>query len=373
MTVPAREGERSRKPRIPPQPAVRSRPTRIMQASPAAAAGSGSLRGRHRPPRPWSRTAVVLAGLGALLLAAAGILGYRHVSHNVLGPAAQVESYLAALVSGDHAAAAELLPPTGAATVQDAQIYAAASNRITGYEVLGQEMRGGEAVVRTVLQQRGESKTVDFALSRAGREAVIFAGWQLDHTAAREVDVAVPSGTAAIRLNGVSVPLSGQARTLRLLPGEYFLEGPESRYISYGPARTIAVEPGMAGAPVPVRLYTSATATLAQDVQAQGQAYLLDCLSRQETAPEACPNAAYAGADPARYRGIEWTLTKEPVYRVTGTPETGLAVYAAGGKARATYQEESGGRWQTRTDDVGIAFGSELSVAGDILELDFRP
>jgi|GEM_PF-4226005 len=355
----------------------RSRPRAGGRPSSQTAEGLRSGPARRRLLRS-RRTAVVLAAAGAALLITAAILGFRFLSQQVFGPQAQVEGYLAALVSGDQEAAVAALPPSQALTPQDPGIYAAAGNRITGYEILGQEINGSEAVVRAELEQNGKTSAVEFALQAEGSRLLAFTDWQLQHTAARSVAVAIPSGTEGLRVNGRNVPLPADASgtvELRLLPGRYRLQGPDTRYLSYGGPHTVMVEPGMAGDPDPVRLYASVTAELAADVQAQGEAYLAACLGRGETAPAACPNTAYASGDAARFRAAEWTLEKAPVYRITGTPATGLAVYATGGKARVTYQEDvtGSGRWEPRSDLVNIPFGSDLEVAGEELSVDFRP
>ncbi|UPO76580.1 hypothetical protein [Arthrobacter sp. Helios] len=336
-------------------------------------------RSRRRARRAGRNAAVVLTAAGVVLLAAAGIIGFRFLSHDVFSPQAQVKAYLAALASGDQAAAIELLPPSEALTPADEGIYAAAENRITGYEVLGEEINGSEAVVRAELEQNGGRSTVEFELSDDGQRLLVFTGWQLQHTAARTVAVTVPEGAGAVRINGrdVQLPQSGAGTVeVRLLPGRYRLQGPDSRYLTYGSPHTVLVEPGMAGDPGPVRLVAAVTPELAAEVQAQGDAYLQDCLHRAETAPAACPNSAYtSGGGTAGHRAVEWTAEKAPVYRITGTPASGLSVYATGGKARVTYQEDAAGdgRWETRSDLVNIPFSSELELAGDSLKLDFRP
>ncbi|MBD8042445.1 hypothetical protein H9638_01335 [Arthrobacter sp. Sa2BUA2] len=320
----------------------------------------------------------MLAAAGAVLLATAGIFGFRFLSHHVFGPQAQVEAYLAALASGDQTAAVALLPPSEALTPEDEGIYAAAENRITGYKVLGGEIDGSEAVVQAELEQNDGRSTVEFELQADGRRLQIFTGWQLQHTAARTVAVTVPSGTEAVRINGrdLQLPAAGAGTVeVRLLPGRYRLQGPDTRYLTYGSPHTVTVEPEMAGDPDPIRLVASVTAELAAEVQAQGDAYLRDCLDRKETAPDACPNSAYTSGGSAEQRAVEWTEEKAPVYRITGTPETGLTVYATGGKARVTYQEDvtGDGRWETRSDLVSIAFTSELELTGNSLKLEFRP
>ncbi|MBD7994826.1 hypothetical protein H9639_05885 [Arthrobacter sp. Sa2CUA1] len=336
-------------------------------------------RASRRRTRRGKRTAVGLAAAGALLLITAGIIGFRFLSHEVYGPQAQVDAYLAALASGDQSAAVALLPHSEAITPEDAGIYAAAEDRITGFRVLGEEITGSEAVVRAELEQNGGRSTVEFELQADGQRLLFFTGWQLQHTAARTVAVTVPSGTGTLRINGrdLQLPSAGAGTVeVRLLPGRYRLEGPDTRYLTFGSPHTVLVEPGMAGDPDPVRLAASVTEELAAEVQAQGEAYLRDCLDREETAPVACPNAAYTSdGDTAGHRAVQWTEERAPVYRITGTPDTGLTVYATGGKARVTYQEDAGGdgRWETRSDLVNIPFTSELELAGNTLKLNFRP
>ena len=333
---------------------------------------------RNRLKRRSRRTAVVLGAAAAVLLAAATILGFRFLSFGFFGPQAEVKEYLAALTSGNQADALAALPPSQALTPRDPAIYAAAENRITDYEILGQDIFGKEAVVRAELEQNGKRSTVEFALEASGSRFLIFSGWRLQHTAARSVAVTLPAGTGEIRINGRDVQLPADAAgtlEIRLLPGGYRFEGPGSRYLSYGEPHTVLVDPGMTGDPDPVHLFASATAELTADVQAKGEAYLAHCLAQDETAPASCPNAAYAGGDAARYRNVEWKLDRAPRYRIIGTPETGLAVYATGGKAQVNYEEDVTGKggWEARSDLVNIPFGSNLEVAGETLLLDFQP
>lgn len=336
-----------------------------------------------RSGRPGSATptagrkAAFLAAAGAAVLVAAAVLGYRFVSEDVLGPKAKVEDYLSALASGDQAAAHSLLPAVEALVPREETVYREAGHRITGFSILGQEIRDGRAVVQVAVVQNGETKPVEFRLRDIGTQAWIFTAWQLEPTAARTVKVDVPAGTGTIQINGaeLALPPGTNPAEVLLLPGSYLIQGPPQRYLSYGPGQTVTVEPGMAGDPDGVRLRPAITGELAPEVQLQAEAYLADCLAGHEAAPAACPNAAYTAFGPERYRNLEWSLEKAPQYRIVGTPETGLAVYATGGKARAVYQEDvsGSGRWENRTDLVNISFGSDIELAGDAPGLDFRP
>lgn len=345
---------------------------------PSAEPPGRQRRGRRRSSGSRSRnTALILAAAGAAVLLAAAVFGYRFVSQNVLGPQAVVEDYLTALSAGDQAAAYALLPQTGALIPQDPAAYAAAGRKITGFEIVAQETAGGSASVQALVDQDGRRSSVEFRLREAGRQGVFFTVWQLEATAARTVQVDVPAGTARIRINGtdVALPPEEDSAEVLLLPGSYLIEGPQERYLAYGPARTVFVEPGMAGNPGPVHLRAAASGELATEVQAQAQAYLTDCLARREASPAACPNIAYTGYGPERIRDVQWVLEREPEYRITGTADSGLTVYATGGKARALYAEDTtgDGRWESRSDLVNLSFGSEIVLSGDVLGLHFRP
>lgn len=358
---------------------TRSRPRLSSGTSSEPAANTASAGPRRRDTRRRRRirsgTAAILAGAGAAALLAAGVLGYRYVSHEVLGPQSQVKDYLTALASGDQAAAHALLPSTDALIPADPAVYARAGHRITGFEIVDQQISGGRAVVQALVDQDGERKNVEFRLTDNGPQALIFRSWQLHATAARTVELNVPADTAEIRINGVPLALPDGPAEVLLLPGSYLIQGPEHRWLSYGIGETVVVDAEMAGNPEPVRLRAAVTPELAAEVQAQGEAYLASCLSLTDAAPAACPNAAYTGYGPERYRDMQWTLERAPQYRIIGSPETGLEVYATRGKARAVYQEDTSGsgRWETRTDLVNIPFGSELRLAGDAVSLDFRP
>ena len=335
-------------------------------------------RGRRRHPgRSHRYSALLLAAAGAALLLAATVFGYRFMSHNVLGPQAVVEDYLTALASWDQAAALSLLPETRALVPADPAVYPAAGQRITGFEILGQEISGGKAEVQALVDRNGNRSTVGFRLKDDGTQAIIFTAWQLEPTAARTVQVEVPAGTGRILINGTELDLPpGESPVdVLLLPGSYLFEGPRERYLSYGPGKTVVVDPGMAGNPNPVRLHASANAELEAEVHAQADAYLAQCLHQSESAPAACPNVAYTGYGPERIRELRWELVRAPEYRITGTAESGLVLYAAGGKARAQYQEDTNGagRWESRSDLVNISFSSAVEVAGESLGLDFRP
>lgn len=335
-------------------------------------------RGRRRSAgRRRLAAATVLAAAGAAVLAGAAVFGYGYISRDVLGPRAVAEDYLAALASGDQAAAHALLPATDALVPRDPAVYAAAGQKITGFEILGQEIMKVTAVVQALVDQGGERKTVEFRFAKAGSRAVLFTEWQLGPSAARTVEVEFPAGTEEIRINGTGHPLPPNADSAEvlLLPGSYLFEGPRERYLSYGPGTQVLVEPGMAGGPGPVHLHPAANGELVPEVQAQADAYLAACLARQEAAPAACPNAAYASSGPERIRNVQWTLERTPQYRIIGTPELGMTVYATGGKARARYQEDTtgSGRWESRSDLVNINFGADIEPEGDVLGLDFRP
>ena len=335
-------------------------------------------RGRRRSTgRTRRNTALILAAAGAAVLVAAAVFGYRFMSQNVLGPQAVAEDYLAALASGDQAAAYALLPDTAALVPRDPAVYASAGAQVTGFEILGQEISAGSAVVQALVDFNGEQITVEFGLKEAGSQALIFTAWQLEPTAARTVQVQVPAGTGQIRINGaeLALPPGEDSAEILLLPGSYLIEGPQERFLSYGAGKTVLVQPGMAGSPSPVRLRASANAELEAEIQAQAQAYLAQCLSRPEAAPAACPNAAYSSYGPERIRDVQWALERAPEYRITGTPESGLTVYAAGGKARVQYQEDTSGagRWESRSDLVNISFSSGIEASGESLGLDFQP
>ena len=100
---------------------------------------------------------------GAVLLvvvAAAGVLGY--LSSAVYTPKAQVESYLSALVDGEAEAAGELFLPTdGTPVLFSDEIYRAATNRITEYEITNVETYGTRAGVTADVTQNGRIGRLD--------------------------------------------------------------------------------------------------------------------------------------------------------------------------------------------------------------------
>ncbi len=91
------------------------------------------------------------------------------------------------------------------------EVYAAADDRITGYEITDVEEFGDTITVTVDLEGPEDGNDVELTLSPPdGKRALFFDDWKVDEGGlAREVTVSVPDTSTSVEANGVTVEADG--------------------------------------------------------------------------------------------------------------------------------------------------------------------
>lgn len=341
----------------------------------------GHPNGPRQPMSRRARTAWIASGatvLGLVVLIVAGLVVRGYVAGTTYSPQAKVDSYLRALVDGDASAALELWAPN----VKNDQrvlladdIYAAAENRPTDYEIVDVQESGEEASVSATLTVDGKAYDVDFMVASAGRTAVVFDDWRI--TSGPEQTVRLGDVAAVTQVNGVDVDLSRVAVTefaeesadwseladLPVLPGDYTFAAPEADGVfTYGDDQTATALPGVgfedAWAELDAPQYASFAATWTDEAQKQAidkvQAHIDECMTSNRFTPKLCPNTLTM-YDPAFKAVLKLTRSwkEEPTLRFEARDE-GDVVVVEGGELRFDY------KWRYDEDD-DLEDGTEVN------------
>ncbi len=351
--------------------------------------------GQVPEPQPMSAQAKKRLRVWGIIVGAVVVLvigatvAYNVVSTSVFGPKAQVEKYLDSLRDGDAATAVDILDPN--VTSQERvlltnQIFSAAKNRISGYEIRDVETTDGGAVITADLTQDSKTTPITFVLEKGDRTAVVFNEWRVVSGGTWLLPIQLPEGANEIKVNGVDVKLpssEGQqapGTILPVLPGSYVITPPEgTKYVTLGEAKTVnvAVDPEGNNS-LGARFEISLTDAVQKDTVAEAKAYLEKCLASKDAAPEACPNKMYTYGDAKDYRNISWSLTTEPTYDVSeGFQGQSVRLRASGGEATVSYERnmewysDEPAVWEKQKDSRGLYFDGEVRLEKDKLTVKF--
>ncbi|GAA1343125.1 hypothetical protein [Arthrobacter roseus] len=360
-----------------------------------SSAPTGDGAGQVTEPQPMSAQAKKRLRMGAIIAGAVVVLSvgatvaYNVVSTNVFGPQAQVEKYLDSLRDGDAATAVDILDPNVTSeerVLLTNQIFSAAENRISGYEIRDVETTDDGAVITADLTQDSKTTPITFVLEKGDRTAVVFNEWRVVSGGTWLLPIQLPEGANAIKVNGVDVELpsmEGQqapGAILPVLPGSYVITPPEgTKYVTLGEAKTVnvAVDPAsndLMGAQFEISL----TDAVQKDAVAQAKAYLEKCLASKEAEPESCPNNMYTSGDAEDYRNISWSVETEPTYEVSdGYQGESVRLSASDGEATVTYErntewdDDEPAVWEKNEDSQGLYFSGEVLIEKDKLSVTF--
>lgn len=359
------QGQYPGNPSSPQNPPYPQNPQGPYQGAPAQPTAAYPTQGyattdQATPPSPYAQTAPpskpkrrgrlagwIAAAVVLVLLVAGGIVG------GVLGtqanaPEREVEAYLDALVDGDAEGALDAsnadVGDTGVLLTDD--VYGAADDRISGYEIGEATITGDTAEVSASISQGEESYDATFTLEKAGKAFVVFDTWSLQAPELGVVSYTVtgPEGTA-VAVSGVDTtevaPGDDGAVALPALPGTYtvalagesdFLQAEPLTVTVTGFGPDAAVSTNAAG-----EESTAITVTLTETaVSAAGDAvnaYLDTCAASTDFRPDGCPFAAQGENPDYDYSNCVWTVDK-PTF---------------------TVGEFSDGEWPVSTDSSGSA------------------
>jgi len=315
-----------------------------------------------RPLTAEERAHYKKIGIVAGALAAVGVVGWVAVSvinTQFYGPEDQVAAYLDAVVDGDLAEVNDLAlsdDELADDSLLTSEIYLAAENRITGYEIGNVEKDGDTVTAEVRLDGLGDTADVELTLENDGHTAMIFDKWRVaEGGLAKAVSIFVPDGAGDLAVNDAAVDRIGD--TVWLLPGDYVFDAFAGNpwLESSGDPVTVAAGEDYQYAEVPGAVASDA---FREEVQRQIDDYLAECIASTELEPENCPNSAYVGTD---VRNVSWTLNQAPAPAFNsfdGTFPADLS-YGDSGRATVTYEaDQSYGfgppDWEPQTEESDL-------------------
>ena len=259
---------------------------------------------------------------------------------------------LQALVDGDVAALQEHLTPAGDALdiALSPEVIGATEARIERFTLTAVRADQDRAEVDARLRVGGRSVTTTLHLIRHRDGTWPRRTWELEPLTLPTVQVAIPVGTAQLRLNGriVTVPEARRPRgdeglgiiTLRVLPGLYEIEAVDrGALIEPIPVR-VNVPPLLSPwTSVPLQAGYALTDAGRQHLAAQLRDSLETCLASTSAHPVGCPLAASGAGEEQG----SWRLVADPDVRVSVGWMGTYTVYALGGVAEFTVPADADG------------------------------
>ncbi|HWU23972.1 MAG TPA: hypothetical protein VN088_20725 [Nocardioides sp.] len=317
------------------------------------------------------RGAIALGGLTVLALVA--IIAVNVVGATVYSPERQARAYLDALVRGDVAKAVELAPvdddASSALLIPD--VYAAAEDRITGYDITKVETHGSSATVTVDLEGPQDGHGVELSLSAHGSAGMFFHHWQVDDGGlARDVTIDVPDSSTSLAANGVSVPVTGgDSADFWVMPGSYaFNPYADSQWLQASDDRTAVPASESYGIYAEVSDPQPSDA-LKQAVDTKLASWLGTCMRATTLEPKGCPQSGYGYGD--KQRDATWRLTSAPTVSwddFYGDFPAELSTDT--GKAKVTYEyDDSYGfgapHWVKQSDTSSLYVNVKVELVND--------
>lgn len=329
------------------------------------------------PMSPSDRARAKKALIGAAVVGGLGLgvwIVVSVVGSSAYSPESYAEDYLDALVEGDAERAAELSPvddDEAADALLTNEVYEAAGDRITGYEITDLQEFGDTVTVTVDLEGVENGDGVELSLEEDGSRALFFSAWKVtDGGLASELTVSVPESSSSVEVNGVEVPAgAGSDVDLWALPGSYVVNPyGDSEWLEPVETETV-VSPGSWGtyAETPEPEPSEALTTF---VQTEIEGWVEGCMTATEPDPADCPQEIYPYGD--EQRNLEWRLDQMPTVSWDGFYGSFPANLSsdAPGEASATYEyDDSYGfgkpSWVEETETSTFYVSVEVDLDGD--------
>lgn len=308
----------------------------------------------------------VIGGLGLVAFVAMSVVGSA-----MFAPEKRAEAYLDALVEGDAEEALDLAPvdeDEASDALLTNQIYGAADDRITGYEITDVEEYGDNVTVTVDLEGVEDGDNVELTLEQDGRRALFFHDWNVEEGGlASEVTVPVPESSSSLEANGASISVQGgEDVDLWALPGSYtFNPYGDSEWLEPVDSRTV-VQASSWGAYAEIDAPEPSDA-LKSLVDSEIAELVNGCMDATEPDPGDCPQEIYPYGD--EQRNLTWTLVTMPTVSWDGFDGTFPAdLYSdADGEAIATYEyDESYGygkpEWVEETEEATLFVNATVDL-----------
>ncbi len=355
--------------------------------------GAGVTPAAQEPREPMDpakkkkiRLVAIIVGSIVLLAVIAAIV-FSVVSRTAFGPDKKAEELMEAVVSGDAQRATELADPN--VTTQQRglltnDIYGAAENRISAYEIIDTTVNGDSATVDARVTQDNVTSDVTMNLVSDGREG-LFKSWRIENPDSllyQQVTVQVPAGVEKMNVNGnaVSIPNESEphAVSLTVLPGDYDMSvDAPSKYVTYGEAQTAEVRADDRFVSDTVQFSTEHTPELVEEATRVANAKLDECAASGSFDPEGCSFGFNSYDDNEDYRNPTWTITEYPEYEVYGTGDSLTLSTSKSGEATLEYQynsewdDDEPADWEDQDTETSLYGSGDLVVTGDKVEVNF--
>lgn len=362
-------------------------------ADPVVAMLAGGTQ-EHKPVSKKAKVGWIVGGSTVAVIAIlliAGAVVKNQLASTTYSAETRAEEYLSAIVNGDADRALRLWAPnvTSAERVLlTSDIYAAAENRPTAYEVTGLDEFEGVVDVSAQLTVDSKHYEVHLRLQKDGTQAVFFDDWRVVEGPSQALVVGDVSRVS--KVNGVDVDLSefadaaGGGMMLPVLPGTYTFEAPAGvdGPFTYGDDVQVTVLPNAGGTDqVGTAEAVTFRPTWTSDAQEQAIATVQEridlCMTSDRFQPSDCTNVLGWNEPFYAVTGITRSWTEEPT--LTFVDDEGAAyVLVEGGEMHIDFQQ----RW-LETDDweddevdvyspfnygtaVPVAVGDDGAVAVDL-------
>lgn len=328
-------------------------------------------------PRARKQLVVGLISVGGVVLigiAAAVGIGIANAGRTA---EAQVQKYLEYIAAGDAEAANALADPnvpTAARAFLTDEALAATSARIT--EVSAEEFHVdssddtsfGAGDDRTYVTVRyrldGVPQEQQLGVVKGDPEWLVLDTWTIVDSLVVPVTLSF-SGTGEASIGGVAVPIEssdggyGTANVV-MYPGVYELSGGDSRFFELDETQLLVdranADHAFAFAP---------TEALADEVGAQVDAVLAECVKQTAARPEGCPFSAYTYGDDTK---VTWKLQGEPEIELD---EWGRSVTVSG-VAVGSYSETIFSQTREQEDEDSFTMYADVIVEGDQVTVEVK-
>ncbi|WP_139824712.1 hypothetical protein [Agreia pratensis] len=326
-------------------------------------------------PRTKKRILVgSIVGGGALVLVLLATVGLSIANGAINPPQARVTEYLDALVDGkasEALALADVDAPKADRVLLDDKVFAAATERITSYEITSVNTSNDVASVTAELDQDGRKSTVRFSVRSTGKQWLFFDNWKLERPDQGSIRIYAPESIEKIQVNGIDVDLTPEQRDgsvdLPVLPGTYEVGVADSdKWLTAKPvSKTVVAGESSAvlGLNAPAVLEPEPSDELTSTITTQVDDYLAKCIASTTVDPENCPNSVYAYGSPTN---VVWTLDKKPAYEIRISSDGELQVNTAeSGSASVTYKYTSVSQQRDGSDKTSIRISGTIELDGD--------
>ena len=339
-------------------------------------------------PAKKKRIRLIAIIVGALvLLGVVAAVVFSILSRTVFGPDNQAEELLQSVQNGKASAVTDAANPnvnTGQRALLTDEVYGAAQNRISSYEVKDTEIDGDHATVHANVTQDGVTTPVDVPMVSDSRNG-LFKSWRVDDAAGvplyQTFSVEIPAGVGELTVNEQKIAVDKQNDThtqqFTVLPGDYAVGvASPGKYVTYGGKQVAEIRAGAQSMESSMAFSRSFTPALEQDLTKQLNATLDTCAKSADFEPQGCPFEYSIYGNKKDYRNPSWTIERYPTYSVSSPSETSDEISystSKSGEVRLDYQyneewdDDEPADWKDKDTTSSIYGSGTVTVSGDKL------